>query len=201
MHPRATVICVPVLLTALVLGGCSHDGRTLRPAQPNQTQSIVDPTTVAATKAPEPMQVTVNWSSDGTTIDNRYTCDGANQVPEVSWSNLPASTAEVALSVVDPDANGFVHWVVGGLPAVGGSMPGGALPQGAVAGTNGAGKIGWTGPCPPAGSTHHYQLTLYALDDEIGLGGHDGGAATIEEFRAHAIATAVANASYTRAAG
>ena len=197
MRLRPTL--VPALVLLLTLGACSHDGRTLRPAQPDQTQSIVDPTTTVATTVPKSLAVTVKWSTDGSTIDRQFTCDGGGQAPEVSWSGVPSTTAEVALAVVDDDANGYVHWVVGGLPAVGGSMQAGALPAGAVAGTNGTGTVGWTGPCPPPGSAHHYRLTLYALDEEIGLGGHDGGIASIDEFATHAVATAHTSATYTRA--
>ncbi|MEO7398733.1 MAG: YbhB/YbcL family Raf kinase inhibitor-like protein, partial [Ilumatobacteraceae bacterium] len=29
--------------------------------------------------------------------------------------------------------------------------------------------VGWRGPCPPAGTTHHYRFTLYALAEHIEL--------------------------------
>jgi len=35
-------------------------------------------------------------------------------------------------------------------------------------GKNGAGKIGYTGPCPPSG-THRYFFRLYALRSEVEL--------------------------------
>ena len=44
----------------------------------------------------------------------------------------------------------------------------GDVPVGAIEGQNGFStatvpSIGWSGPCPPAGTTHHYRFTLYAL--------------------------------------
>ncbi|MCU1345419.1 MAG: hypothetical protein JWL70_1685 [Acidimicrobiia bacterium] len=208
---RLRPVLVPLSL-AVALGGCSHDGRTLRPAQPDQTQSIVDPTTTvgnstgtAATggqsgHAPvAKLTVKVEWGSDGSTVAKQYTCDGGGTSPAVSWSGVPSTAAEIGLAMVDDDAKRFVHWVVGGLPAVDGSMPAGGLPQGAIAGVNGAGTTGWTGPCPPPGSPHHYRLTIYALDEEIGLGGHDGGTPTIDQFVAHALAQAESTATYGRA--
>jgi Raf kinase inhibitor-like YbhB/YbcL family protein len=194
---RSRLVLLPLSLS-LVLGACRHDGRTLKPARPDETQSIVDPTTTLKALPTAPFTVLVKWSSDGTTIDRGHTCDGENQAPQVAWTGVPSATAEVALAVVDEDANGYVHWVVGGLPAVDGSLQAGALPPNAVEGTNGSGSVGWTGPCPPPGTTHHYHLTLYALDQEIGLGGHDGGAATISAFADHAIARAEATATYSR---
>jgi Raf kinase inhibitor-like YbhB/YbcL family protein len=37
-----------------------------------------------------------------------------------------------------------------------------------INGTNGFGKIGYGGPCPPSG-THRYFFRIYALDSEIAL--------------------------------
>ena len=64
----------------------------------------------------------------------------------------------------DRNAGGFVHWVVTGIdPFVQGVGEGG-LPENAVEGPNGAGTVGWIGPCPPAGSgMHTYEFALLAL--------------------------------------
>jgi len=75
----------------------------------------------------------------------------------------------------DPDAPSgtFVHWVLYGLPATTRSLPEGVptteeLSDGSKQGRNGAGRTGYTGPCPPGG-THHYHFKLYALDTAIDL--------------------------------
>ena len=62
---------------------------------------------------------------DGAAIPVEYTCDGADDVPLITWTAPPDGTAELALSVIDPDADGFVHWLVIGLPAEAGSVGGG----------------------------------------------------------------------------
>jgi Raf kinase inhibitor-like YbhB/YbcL family protein len=73
--------------------------------------------------------------------------------------------------VTDPDAGGFVHWVVYGLPGSTIGLREGRLPQGARAGTNGFGDTGYGGPCPPPGDgAHRYVFTLYALDEPVGSG-------------------------------
>jgi Raf kinase inhibitor-like YbhB/YbcL family protein len=36
-----------------------------------------------------------------------------------------------------------------------------------VQGTNSFNKIGYDGPCPPAGHPHRYIFTLYALDQSL----------------------------------
>ncbi|MEY2400452.1 MAG: Phosphatidylethanolamine-binding protein, partial [Ilumatobacteraceae bacterium] len=48
-------------------------------------------------------------------------------------------------------------------------------PEGAVAALNGSGAAGYTGPCPPAGATHTYRITVHYLDRALAL--TSGGAA------------------------
>jgi Raf kinase inhibitor-like YbhB/YbcL family protein len=43
------------------------------------------------------------------------------------------------------------------------------LSNGARQGRNDFGKIGYGGPCPPAGKPHRYFFKLYALDAKLGL--------------------------------
>jgi Raf kinase inhibitor-like YbhB/YbcL family protein len=116
---------------------------------------------------------------DGAAIPRAHTCDGADRSPELSWTGVPDGTAALVLVVDDPDAGGFVHWLVLDLPArAAGSLPA-DVPAGASSpqqGRNGFGRVGWGGPCPPSG-THHYRFTLSALAAPLGLPGHPDGAA------------------------
>ena len=106
--------------------------------------------------------------SQGEAIPKQYTCDGADQALPVAWSGIPAGTAELALVMDDPDARGFVHWLVVGIPPTAAGLDGAALPAGAREGKNGFGRAGYGGPCPPSG-THHYVITLYALSAPLSL--------------------------------
>jgi Raf kinase inhibitor-like YbhB/YbcL family protein len=115
---------------------------------------------------------------EGGAIPVRYTCDGENVSPPLSWSSVPDETRSLALIADDPDAPGgtFVHWVIYNLPPDTRRLPEDVpsreetLPSGAVQGVNGAGSVGYTGPCPPSG-THRYFFKVYALDTELDLGG------------------------------
>ena len=102
----------------------------------------------------------------------RYTCEGANLSPPLSWSGLPPGTRSLALVVDDPDApdpaapkTTWVHWLVYNLPATAPGLPEGGkpLPAGAREGNNDWQKPGYGGPCPPIGR-HRYFFKLYALD-------------------------------------
>jgi Raf kinase inhibitor-like YbhB/YbcL family protein len=106
------------------------------------------------------LTLTSSAFDEGTAIPRDYTCDGSNKQLPIAWAGAPAGTVEFALTMDDPDANGFVHWVVTGIPADAAAFSGG-LPAGAQAGQP------YRGPCPPSG-THHYVLTLYALSAPLG---------------------------------
>jgi Raf kinase inhibitor-like YbhB/YbcL family protein len=109
--------------------------------------------------------------ADGQAIPAKYTCDGENVSPALTWTGFPAGAAALALVVDDPDApNGtFTHWVVVDIdPSTTGSAEGQPPPGGREI-TNDTGKASYFGPCPPSGR-HHYRFTLYALRTRIGSG-------------------------------
>ncbi len=150
--------------------------------------------------SPEPFGLTSTAFKGGGAIPRRYTCDGDNVSPDLSWSGAPDGAKALVLEVIDPDARDFVHWLVydmtgtpsGGLPAGVSASPD-APPQG----TNGFGKRGYGGPCPPSG-THRYRFTLFALDAALGL----SGAPRIDSLRTamsgHVLAEAMLIGTYRR---
>jgi Raf kinase inhibitor-like YbhB/YbcL family protein len=97
---------------------------------------------------------------NGAAIPRQYTCDGANGSPPLRWTAPPRGTASLTLTVFDPDApgGGFLHWRIARLDATTRGLPAGSR----LGGPNGAGRAGYTGPCPPTG-THHYRFELRAL--------------------------------------
>lgn len=110
------------------------------------------------------------------TIPQRYTCDGEDLSPSLSWSEPPAGTQSLILICDDPDAPSgtWTHWVLFNIPAMARSLPEGipADPLVEGAGTHGANSwrhLGYGGPCPPEGSAHRYQFQLYALDISLDL--------------------------------
>lgn len=144
----------------------------------------------------------------GGNIPPRFTCEGENISPELSWSGAPEGTRSFALVVHDPDApkkGGYTHWVVFNIPAstnhIAENAPKhGDLSGGGKQGKNDGGSLGYAGPCPPSG-THRYFFQLYALDQELHL--RDG--ATKEQleqaFGKHVIGQAELMGRYRRGAG
>jgi Raf kinase inhibitor-like YbhB/YbcL family protein len=108
-------------------------------------------------------------------IPKRFTCDGEDLSPPLSWSGLPAGTRSLALICDDPDApvGTWDHWVLFNIPATVTGLPENvpakaSLDDGSVHGNNSWGRPGYGGPCPPGG-THRYFFKLYALDTELNL--------------------------------
>lgn len=109
-------------------------------------------------------------------IPERYTCDGGNVSPPLSWEGVPAEAKSLVLIVVDPDAPGgeFTHWVLYDVPPDLSGLPEGVPAAGevegiGVQGVNDFGRLGYGGPCPPPGKAHRYFFRLYALDVKLGL--------------------------------
>ena len=115
------------------------------------------------------------FEADGT-IPQRYTCDGEDLSPPLSWSEPPAGTQSLVLVCDDPDAPAgtWDHWVLFNIAATTHSLPEGipADPVVKGAGTHGSNswdRLGYGGPCPPKGAAHRYYFRLYALDTNLDL--------------------------------
>jgi hypothetical protein len=111
---------------------------------------------------------------NGGVIPKKYTCDGANLSPALSWDDAPAGTQSLALIVDDPDApmGTWTHWLIWNIPAKATLLPEDTpkmnlLDNGARQGGNDFRRIGYGGPCPPPGKPHRYFFKLYALDARL----------------------------------
>lgn len=129
----------------------------------------------------------------GEAIPVKYTCDGDNVSPPLSWKGVPKGASSLALICDDPDAPGgtWVHWVLYNLPPEERGLPEGVpskevLENRARQGRNDFRKIGYGGPCPPGG-THRYFFKVYALDAEAGLEPGATKAQLLEAMKGHVI--------------
>lgn len=125
----------------------------------------------------------------GETIPARFTCDGANASPALRWTAPPAGTRSLALIMDDPDAPSgtFTHWLAWDIAATArGLRAGRRAPR---EGTNDAGRIGYTGPCPPSG-VHRYVFRLYALEAPLKLARGEPRARFLAAVRGRSLAVA-----------
>ncbi len=150
------------------------------------------------------MQLTSSAFEHNRPIPQKFSCDGQNSSPALSWEGEPAETESFALICDDPDAPGgtFVHWVYYNIPAEVKSLPEAVdtAPQpgpGGLQGKNSFGKTGYGGPCPPGG-THRYFFTLYALDIKPDIAAGLDKQKLLEAMDGHVIAEAQLMGTYSR---
>lgn len=131
-----------------------------------------------------------------------YTCDGKNISPQLSWTNSPPKTQAFALIIDDPDAklDKKYQWVVYDLPANVADLTEGitTLPAGGMMGKNSDGKTVYAGPCPPKGTVNTYTLTLYALNQKLGLPANSDADTVLKALQSHTIQKASITMVYSR---
>lgn len=205
----ATMLAVAIAIATVVLAcagtAAPPAGLATAAASPTGTPAATtgasgSPAASQRTESRMPFTITSTDFPDGGPIPRKFSCDGENVSPALNWEGVPDGAATLALIVDDPDARGFVHWVVFNMTA---SQTGGlaeavsASPDAPTQGKNGRGTIGWTGPCPPSG-THRYAFTLLALDDTLALPGTPTADELREAAGGHILAEAVLTGTYTR---
>lgn len=176
---------VAILLLVSAVIGCDNKSANVQPTVPapeKKAEAFSEP----AEKAPGPAEkeeekVAIEIRSDAFQhegeIPTKYTCEGEDISPPLSWANLPDKTRSLALIVDDPDAPDpkapkmtWVHWVLFNIPPDATALGEGVkeLPAGARSGLNDWKKTGYGGPCPPIGR-HRYFHKLYALSTVLDL--------------------------------
>lgn len=141
----------------------------------------------------------------GSAIPKKYTGDGADVSPPLSWDGVPEGTKSFALISDDPDApvGTWVHWVIFNIPPSEKGLPEGVpkqntLPNGAKQGLNDFRKIGYNGPAPPPGKPHRYYFKLYALDTLLDLPAGIKKSDLLKAMEGHILSTAEYMGTYQR---
>jgi len=195
-----------VAVVGVVAAGCGTSGRTLRDpvpgatAPPRKGATTTTSTVVGAAVQAAPgagLSISTTAWTPGGSIPTRFTCDGQSVSPPLTISGAPEGTVELVVVVSDQDAGGFLHWVVAGIPPGAPSFPQAGLPAGAIEIPNSSGAGTWFGPCPPAGATHTYDFTVYALTAASGLRATST-PAQLDAALQTATSTAAMTGTYTR---
>ena len=123
-----------------------------------------------------------------------HTCEGENTSPEIYIEGLDASS--LAIMVFNPsvrDVISYSAWLIWDMPAlkvIPAGIPHGKIissPISAVQGTNDAGVVGYSGPCPKPGEKHRFLFRVYALDDFLEIPGGSGKAALRSAMHNHVV--------------
>jgi Raf kinase inhibitor-like YbhB/YbcL family protein len=164
-------------------------------------------TSPSLTEEPQPLEIQSGAFGAGEMIPEKYSCEGENVSPALSWDEPPIGTQSFTLFFDDPDAvevvgYTWVHWTIFNLPAEVRALPEAIpaeeqLPVGGLHGENSWKRVGYGGPCPPSG-THLYSFRLYALDTMLDV---EAGA-TFDEIQTamqgHILAQAELKGAFTR---
>lgn len=138
---------------------------------------------IFAADMPDTITVTSTAFTNHANVPLQYSAYGDNISPQLSWSDLPEGTVQLALVMDDPIVpmpQPFVHWVAYNIPATATELPESLsksvqvtdVPElaGMINGVNGARMVGYFGPRPPAdGKLHAYHFRIYALDTALNL--------------------------------
>lgn len=136
--------------------------------------NLISPATLAQTESRLTTTISSSAFGHNDPIPKKYTCDGQDVSPPLTWGGVPPSAKSLVLIVDDPDAPDpaapkmtWVHWVLYNLPTVATGLAEAIaamdLPSGTHVGLNDWKRTGYGGPCPPIGR-HRYFHKLYALD-------------------------------------
>ncbi len=146
------------------------------------------------------------------TVPEVNTAYGDNVSIDLSWSNLPEGTVQLALVCDDPVVpmpSPFVHWVAYNIPATAPGLPAGmstdsvvtgvAGLEGMINGVNGLRRTGYFGPRPPVdGKLHAYHYRLYALDAALDLEEGLNKEQLLEAIDGHVLGTGMLMGHYER---
>lgn len=113
---------------------------------------------------------------NGDTIPTKFTGDGENVSPALTWTDPPQGTKSFVMICDDPDApmGTWTHWVIYNIPGGQSGLPEGVPPTkvlqgGSNQGLNSWGSVGYGGPSPPPGTPHRYFFRLYAMNCTIDI--------------------------------
>ena len=142
---------------------------------------------------------------NGMKIPSRFTCQGEDFSPALEWSGVPENALSLVLIMDDPDAPGsvFTHWVLFNLPPDKRGLPENVpplfkFPDCSLHGKNDFGRIGYGGPCPPAGYPHNYRFTLYALSKRLEMSSGTSKQQVLDAAREHMLDSGRLIGSYQR---
>lgn len=119
----------------------------------------------------EEVKMKINSSAfkQGESIPKKYTCQGEDVSPPLTFHDIPKGTKSFALIMDDPDApmGTFDHWLAWNIPGDTKELAEGVVLS--EQGINHFKKTRYGGPCPPPGKPHRYYFKVYALDSLITL--------------------------------
>lgn len=149
------------------------------------------------------MQLLSSAFSYGQPIPRKYSCQGLDISPPLSFQDIPVGAKSLALIVEDPDVptsvreDGlWIHWIVYNLSVTITNLAEGAHIF-AIQGLNTSGEARYQGPCPPD-KKHRYFFYLHALDVILPEAENVKKEQLLEVMEGHILATAELMGTYEK---
>jgi len=152
------------------------------------------------------LMVTSSVFSSGDQLDDKYTQNGENMSPPLTWSKGPTGTRSYVVLAEDSGVSRHdpvFHWVVYDVPVSVTSLPehmssDATMENGAKQGLNVRKTAGFLGPKPPAGQTHPYHFEVFALNTRLNLDPSKADRnAVVDAMKGHVLAEGDIIANYT----
>jgi len=146
-----------------------------------------------------PMKITSSAFQNNQSIPAKYSCDGEDVNPPLTFSELPDNTQSLVLIMDDPDAPAgtWVHWTIWNINPTTTEIAEKSVQEVAVEGISSSGSSVCGGPCPPSGE-HRYIFKLYALDAMLELDASADKAALEQEMQSYILGKADLTGLYRR---
>ena len=165
------------MVSCMAIGAFVFLGVGSAEAQTNPGVRPVLAKELAPARAHGAIRVVSRVLQQGQEMDKRFTQDGENHNPSVTWSKGPTGTRSYAIIMGDASVNGpepAVHWAIYNLPStadrVAEDQPKEAeLSNGAQQGLNFQNMAGYVGPKLSVGETHQYHIQVFALNTRLNL--------------------------------
>jgi Raf kinase inhibitor-like YbhB/YbcL family protein len=165
---KALLIILLLIIISLVYFFVSDSHQTIT----QKTSTLQKSSATIVPKKNENMTISSSAYENNSIIPSKYTCDGEGVNPPLTFEGVPEGTKSLAMLMDDPDvpknllpAGVFDHWVIYNIDPKATEIKENSPPPGSQ-GLNGAGKLGFTPPCPPD-REHRYFFRLYALDTKV----------------------------------
>ena len=193
-------IILTVFLAFIIISCGKKDDKTIT----EENKKEVKPDTKQDTSKNAVIKIKSTAFEQEGMIPKKYTCEGENVSPELTWEAGPSGTKSYAIITDDPDAPSgtVVHWVVYNIPPGVKELQEGAgtnkkPADGTIQGMNEKKNEGYMGPCPPNG-THRYYFKIYALDIMLGQKGDVNKEKLVDAIKGHVLAQGELMGKYSK---
>lgn len=145
------------------------------------------------------MKLTSPVFKEGERVPTKYTCEGPNVNPPLTFEDVPQEAKSLVLMVEDPDAEAkpWVHWLVFNIAPHVTGFDENSYPEESTPGLCNGGTFGYEGPCPPT-NEHTYDFKLYALDTMLDIPNESDRKVVLKKMEGHVLAEATLVGKYKK---